>query len=81
MRVIIQCITTVLVIKKATVSKSQSVKDSSHGIKYLRKIKINLGTIVEICISTYSNADVMLQRHLAELNERNSANLLIELKN
>ena len=58
MRVIIQCITTVLVIKKATVSKSQNVKDSSRGNNYLRKIKINLRTKVEICISTYSNADV-----------------------
>jgi len=34
------------------------VKDSSHGNKYGRKIKINLQTKVEICISTYSNADV-----------------------
>jgi len=46
-------------IKKATVPKSQNVKDSSHGNKYLRKIEINLGTKVEICISTYSNADVV----------------------
>jgi len=41
------------------VSKSQYVKDSSHATKYLRKIKINLQTKVEICISTYSNADVV----------------------
>jgi len=39
------------------VSKSQNVKDSSRADKYLRKIKINLRTKVEICISTYSNAD------------------------
>jgi len=56
-----QCITTVLIIKKATVSKShsQNVKDSSDGNKYLRKIKINLRTKVEICIATYLNADVV----------------------
>ena len=54
-----QCIITVLIIKKATVSKSQNVKDSSHANKYLRKIQVNLGTKVGICISTYSNADVM----------------------
>jgi len=47
--------TTVLIIKKATVSNSQNVKDSSHGNKSLRKIKINLGTEVEICISTFGN--------------------------
>ena len=29
-----QCIITVLIIKKATVSKSQNVKDSSHANKY-----------------------------------------------
>jgi len=40
------------------VSKSQNVKDSSRADKYLRKIKIDLRTKVEICISTYSNADV-----------------------
>ena len=30
-----------------------------HGNKYLRKIKMNLQTKVEICISTNSNADVV----------------------
>jgi len=50
--------TTVLIIKKATLSNSQNVKDSSHGNKCLRKIKINLRTKVEICISTYSNVDI-----------------------
>jgi len=41
------------------VSKSQNVKDRSRANKYLRKIKVNLQTKVEICISTYSNADVV----------------------
>jgi len=69
-----QCITAVLIMKKATVSKSQNVKDSSHANKYLRKIKINLWTKVEICISTYSNADVMCYSATwrTELNGRNS---------
>jgi len=40
------CVTTVLIIKKATVSKSQKVKDRSN--KYVRKIKVNLGTKVGI---------------------------------
>jgi len=53
-----RCITTVLKIIKATVAKSHNVKGSSHANKYLKKIKINLRTKVEICISTYSNADV-----------------------
>ena len=52
-----RCVTTVLTIKKATVSNSQNVKDSSHANKNLRKIKINLGTKVGICISSYSNTD------------------------
>ena len=50
-------VTTVLTIKNATVSKSQNVKDRSHANKYLRKVKVNLQTEVEICISTYLNAD------------------------
>jgi len=54
-----QCSATVLIVKKATVSNSQNVKDSSHGNRYLRKIKINFQTKVEICTSTYSNADVV----------------------
>jgi len=33
-----------------------SRSDSSHANIYLRKIKINLRTEVEVCISTYSNA-------------------------
>ena len=33
---------TVLIIKNATVSKSQNVKDSSHGNEYLRKIKTKI---------------------------------------
>jgi len=32
-------ITTVLIIKKATVSKSQNVKESSHPNKYVEKLK------------------------------------------
>ena len=43
-----------VIIKTATVSNSQNVKDSSHANKYLRNIKINLQAKVEICISTYS---------------------------
>jgi len=45
-----RCITTVVRIKKATVSNSQNVTDSSRGNKYLLKMKINLRTKVEICI-------------------------------
>jgi len=41
------------------VSKSQNVKDRSHANKYLRKIKVTLRTKVGICISTYSNADII----------------------
>jgi len=52
-------VTAVLVIEKATVSKSKNVKDSSNANKYLRKIKVNRQTEVGICISTYSNADVV----------------------
>jgi len=37
-----QCIITVLIVKKATVSKSQNVKDSSHANKYLRKQQTRL---------------------------------------
>jgi len=59
MSINMRCVTAVLIIKKATVSKSQNVKDSSPANKYLRKIKINLRTKVEVCIWTYSNADVI----------------------
>ena len=45
-----------------TVSKSQNVKDRSHANKYLRKIEVNLQTKADICISTYSNADVVCYR-------------------
>ena len=55
----LQCVTTVLIIKNATVSKSQNVKDRSRANKYLRKIKVNLRSKVGLCISTYSNADVV----------------------
>jgi len=58
MSVNMRCIATALIIKKATVSDSKYVKDSSHANKYLRKIKINLQTKVEISISTFSNADI-----------------------
>jgi len=75
-----QCTTKALIIKKATVSKSQNVKDSSHGNKYLRKIKINLRTKVEICISTYSNADAVCYSATwrTELNERNSVRKIVD---
>jgi len=53
------CVTTVHIIKNATVSKSQNVKVISCANKYLRKNKVNLGTKVEICILTYTNADVV----------------------
>ena len=53
------CAKTVFIINKATVSKSQNVKDRSHANKYLRNIKVNLRTKVGICISTYSNAHVV----------------------
>jgi len=61
---------------------SQNVKDSSHGNKCLRKIKISLGTKDEICISTYSNAYVLCYSATwrTELKERNSAKSLIEVK-
>jgi len=45
--------------ENTTVSKSQNVKDRSRANKYLGKIKVNLRTKVGICISTYSNADVV----------------------
>ena len=35
-------VTTVLIIKNGTVSKSQNVKDRSRANKYLRKIKVNI---------------------------------------
>jgi len=52
------CVTAVLIIKNATVSKSQNVKDWRAN-KYPRKMKVNLRTKVGICISTYLNADVV----------------------
>ena len=59
---------------------SENVKDSSYGNKYLRKIKINLWTKVEICISTYSNVHVV--RYSAtcrtELDERNSIRQIVD---
>jgi len=69
---------TILIIKKATLSNSQNVKDSSHANKYLKKnkkIKINLGFKVKICILAYSNADPVC--YLATP----FAKLLIEVKN
>jgi len=42
-------------------SKSQNMKDRSRANNYLIKIKVNLRTKVGICISTYSNADVVMQ--------------------
>jgi len=47
----------------------------SHANKYQRKIKINLRTKVEICLSAYSNADAICYSATLrmELNERNSA--------
>jgi len=37
----------------------RSLKDRSHANKYLRKIKVNIGNKIGICISAYSNADVI----------------------
>ena len=56
MSVNMRCVTTVLIIIKATASESKNVKERSHANKYLRKIKVNLRTEVGNCISTYSNA-------------------------
>jgi len=80
MNVNTRCITTVLIIKKATVSKSQNVKDSSRANKCLRKIKINLRTKVEICISTYSNADAICYSTTSQtkLNKCNSVCLIVD---
>jgi len=71
-------ITTVLIIKQATVSKSQNVKNISHANKYLRRIKINLRTEVENCISTYLNADVVCYSatRRTELNDVNGSKKL-----
>jgi len=44
------------------VSKSQNVKNRLHANKYLKKIKVNFQTEVEICISSYSNADIVCYR-------------------
>jgi len=52
-----QCITTVLIIENATVSKSQNVKDSSHANKYLRKRNFHFNLFECRCR--------MLQHHLA----------------
>ena len=59
---------------------SQNVKDSSYGNKYLQKIKINLRTEVEICISTYSNADVVCYSAIwrMELKEHNSVCQIVD---
>jgi len=75
-----RCIITVVIIKKATVSESQNVKDSSHANNYLRKIKINLRTKVEIYTVTCSNADVVCYSAIGrtELNERNSVSLIVD---
>jgi len=58
------------------------MKDSSHGNKHLRKlkIKINLGTKVEICISTYSNEEVVCYSATCrtELYERNSVRQIVD---
>ena len=59
MSVNLWCVTTVLIIKKAILSKSRSLKDRSHANKSLRKIKVNIGNKIGICISAYSNADVI----------------------
>jgi len=52
-----RCVTTVLIVINATVTLTECERSRAH--KYLRKIKVNLRTKVGICISTYSNADVV----------------------
>ena len=60
--------------------RRQDMKDSSHGYKYLRKIKPNLRIKVDICISTYSNADVVCHSATCrtKLNERNSVRQIVD---
>ena len=70
------CITTVLIMKNASVSTSQNVKDRLHVNKYPRKIKVNLPTTVGICISTYSNADVVCYSATWRM-ELNSVGLIV----
>jgi len=71
----LQCVTTVLIIKNATVSKSQNVKDRSRANKYLRKIKVNLRSKVGLCISTYRmQMSYVTARPSGERSERRSPN-------
>ena len=74
------CVCVCVCVKKSTVSNSQNVKDSSHGNKCLWKIKINLRSKVEICISTYSNVDVVSYNTpcRTELKERNCGRQIVE---
>jgi len=55
----------IVIIKNAAMSKSQNMKDRSRANNYLIKIKVNLRTKVGICISTYSNADVVMQGRIS----------------
>jgi len=61
------CVTTVLTIKKAIVSESQKTVHVQINIDK----KLNLRTKVGICVSTYSNADVVCcsTTWRAELND------------
>jgi len=58
--------------------KSQNVQDRLRANKYLRKIKVNLRPKVGIFISTYLNADVVLQRHLANGGERTQLRKIVD---
>jgi len=75
-----RCITTLIIIKMATVPNSQYVKDSSHESKCLRKIKIHIRTKVEIGISTYSNADFVCYSATwrTELNKHNFVRQVVD---
>jgi len=66
----LRCDTTVLIVINATVKLTEC--ERSRANKYIRKIKVNLRTKVGICISTYSNADVVcysMATWRAELND------------
>jgi len=65
------CVTTVLIIKNATVSTSQNVKDRSPANKYLRKIKVNHQTYFNL-----STADVVCYSSATWWTELNDVRLI-----
>jgi len=74
------CITTVLTINKATVSKSQNVKDSSDKNKYLRIIEINIWTKKIQLIRMQTSYVTAPPGELSWTNATLFAKLLIEVK-